>query len=225
MMRSHDERAPVEAPIDARVDPVALSSVASAGRTPRDVVRGLRSAYHDARSRLTGRNAVLLCRYVLLRLRRRNLCTGYVHVGRGADIVIGSQARVHFGREVCFMRDFTGHFMGRVTLGDGVFFNRSCHVVVQESLTVGDYSLFGEGVSIHDDNHVMGRGREPIASRGLITRPVVIGRNVWVGARAVILPGVHIGDNAVVGAGAVVTRDVPPYTVVAGVPARVIKEV
>jgi len=97
--------------------------------------------------------------------------------------------------------------------------------VVQESLTVGDYSLFGEGVSIHDDNHVIGRGREPIASRGLVTRPVAIGRNVWVGAKAVILPGVHIGDNAVVGAGAVVTRDVPPYTVVAGVPARVIKEV
>ncbi len=96
--------------------------------------------------------------------------------------------------------------------------------MVQESLTVGDYSLFGEGVSIHDDNHVIGRGPEPIASRGLVTRPVAIGRNVWVGARAVILPGVHIGDNAVVGAGAVVTRDVPPYTVVAGVPARIIKE-
>jgi len=167
---------------------------------------------------------VLLCRYALLRLRRRNLRTGYVHVGRGADIVIGPRARVHFGREVRFMRDFTGHFMGRVTLGDGVFFNRGCHVVVQESLTVGDYSLFGEGVSIHDDNHVIGRGPEPIASRGLVTRPVAIGRNVWVGARAVILPGVHIGDNAVVGAGAVVTRDVPPYTVVAGVPARIIKE-
>ncbi len=226
MMRSHDERAPVEAPIDARVDLAALGSVASAVRASRGIPHGPRSAYHDARPRLTGHNAALLCRYALLRLRlrRRNLRTGYFHVGRGADIVIGSQARVHFGREVRFMRDFTGHFMGRVTLGDGVFFNRGCHIVVQESLTVGDYSLFGEGVSIHDDNHVIGRGREPIASRGLITRPVVIGRNVWVGARAVILPGVHIGDNAVVGAGAVVTRDVPPNTIVAGVPARVIKE-
>ncbi len=142
MMRSPDECAP----ISARVDPVALSSVASAGRTPRDVVRGLRSAYHDARSRLTGRNAVLLCRYVLLRLRlrRRNLCTGYVHVGRGADIVIGSQARVHFRREVRFMRDFTGHFMGRVTLGDGVFFNR----IIYPSSRVSDFCRWQQTLTL-----------------------------------------------------------------------------
>jgi len=182
-------------------------------------VKGL---YCYARPRLTGCNVVLLCRYILVRLRHRNLRTGYFHLGHGADIIIGPRARVRFGREVRFMRDFTGHFIGQVTLGDGVFFNRGCHVVVRESLTVGAYSLFGEGVSIHDDNHVMGRGDDPIASRGFVTRPVVIGRNVWVGAKAVILPGVHIGDNAVVGAGAIVTRDVPPHAVVGGVPARII---
>jgi len=124
MMRSDDECAPAEAPSGARDDPAALGSAAPAGRTLRGVPRGPHSAYHNARTRLTGHNAVLLCRYALLRLRRRNLRTGYVHVGRGADIVIGPRARVHFGREVRFMRDFTGHFMGRVTLGDGVFFNR-----------------------------------------------------------------------------------------------------
>lgn len=189
----------------------------------RRVMRALVGACRYTWPRLTVGNAVLLYRYALLRLRCPALRTGYFHLGRGADIVVGPHARICFGREVRFMRDFTGHFMGQVTLGDGVFFNRGCHVVAQESLTIGAYCLFGEGVSIHDDNHVVGRGAEPIASCGLITRPVVIGSNVWVGAKAVILPGVHIGDNAVVGAGTVVTRDVPAHTVVAGVPARVIR--
>lgn len=98
-------------------------------------------------------------------------------------------------------------------------------MVVREGLSVGDHTLFGEGVSIHDDNHVAGRGPEPIASRGFEARPITIGANVWVGAKAVILLGVRIGDNAVVGAGAVVTRDVPACTVVAGVPARIIREI
>ncbi len=186
--------------------------------------RRMLTADRGRRPRLTPGAPVLLCRYVFLRLRYRNLRVGYFHLGEGADVVVGSRARVHFGREVRFMRDFTGHFMGHVTLGDGVFFNHGCHVVARESLTIGDYSLFGEGVSIHDDNHVPGRGPEPIASRGLVTRPVAIGANVWVGARAVILSGVRIGDNAVVAAGAVVTRDVPACAVVAGVPARVIRQ-
>lgn len=173
---------------------------------------------------MTARNAAVVYRYLALRLRFRHLRVPFFHLDRGADVVIGPRARVRVGCGVRIMHDFTGHFHGRVTLGDGVFFNRGCHVVVQEGLIVGDYSIFGEGVSIHDDNHIPGRGREPIASRGLATQPIAIGRNVWVGAKAVILPGVRIGDNAVVGAGAVVTRDVPPYTIAAGVPARVIRE-
>ncbi|MBC8076121.1 MAG: hypothetical protein H7Y32_08620 [Chloroflexales bacterium] len=78
-------------------------------------------------------------------------------------------------------------------------------------------------VSIHDENHIPGRGPEPIAQRGFRCAPVVIGRNVWVGAKATILQGVTIGDGAVVAAGAVVTRDVAAYTLVAGVPARPIR--
>lgn len=193
--------------------------------SPRRVARGVATLGCDYRPRVTAGTLALLCRYALLRLRFRTLRAGYVHLGKGADLVVGPHARVRFGRGVRFMRDFTGHFMGQVTLGDGVFFNRGCHVVVREGLTVGDHTLFGEGVSIHDDNHIPGLGPEPIASRGFTARPIVIGANVWVGAKVVILPGVRIGDNAVVAAGAVVTRDVPPRTIAGGVPARVIHEV
>jgi acetyltransferase-like isoleucine patch superfamily enzyme len=123
------------------------------------------------------------------------------------------------------MRNFTGSFLGpiQVTIGNNVYFGRGCHVVVRSALTIGDNCLFGEMVSIHDENHVFGRGPEPIASRGLAAAPIVVGNNVWVGAKATILQGVRIGDNAVIGANAVVTRDVPANTVAVGIPARVIR--
>jgi acetyltransferase-like isoleucine patch superfamily enzyme len=146
-------------------------------------------------------------------------------IGSGSRLDIGPKVRLHFGRHVYFTHHFTGRFYGKVTLGDRVFFQHHCSVSVHEELTIGDYTLFGEGVSIHDENHIFTAGSDPIADRGFVVKPISIGRNVWVGAKATILPGVHIGDNAVIGANAVVTHDVPAYTVVGGVPARVIREI
>lgn len=180
---------------------------------------------HGRSRRLTARNLSALCRYVWLRLRYRNLGVGVFFVDRGADIIIGSRARISFGHGLRCMRDFTGHFYGHVSIGDGVFFNRGCHVVAHEALSIGNHCLFGEMVSIHDDNHIPGRGSEPIASRGLRTAPITIGDNVWVGAKATILAGVSIGDNAVIGANAVVTRDVPANSIAVGIPARVVREI
>lgn len=182
------------------------------------------AASHARSRRLTARNLSALYRYVWLRLRYRNLGVGVFFVDRGADIIIGSHAQISFGHGLRFMRDFTGHIYGRVTIGDGVFFNRGCHVVVHEGLSIGNHCLFGELVSIHDDNHIPGRGSEPIASRGVRTAPITIGDNVWVGAKATVLPGVSIGDNAVIGANAVVTRDIPANTIAVGIPARVVRE-
>ncbi len=175
--------------------------------------------------RLTLRNLAGLWRYYLLRLRFRELRTGLFFLDRGGQIDIGPNTHVRFGHGIRFMRDFTGHFYGNVTMGNDVFFNRGCYVAVHSKLTIGNYCLFGEGVSIHDENHVVGLGSEPIASRGFVTKPVIIGNNVWVGAKATILPGITIGDNAVVGANAVVTHDVPANTIVGGIPARILREI
>ena len=175
--------------------------------------------------RLTVRNAAGFCRYILLRLRFHNLRVGLFFLDRGSQIHVDPKARIHFGHGIRFMRDFTGHFQGDVTVGDEVFFNRGCYVAVHGGLSIGNYCLFGEGVSIHDENHVVGRGPEPIATRGFVVKPIAIGNNVWVGAKATILPGVHIGDNAVIGANAVVTHDVPANTIVGGIPARILREV
>ena len=127
---------------------------------------------------------------------------------------------MHFGDELHFAHHFHGDFKGKVTIGNHVFFQHHCHITVHEALTIGDYCLFGEGVSIHDENHMVTAGDDPIADRGFVVKPIYIGKNVWIGAKATILPGVHIGDNAVVGANAVVTHDVPAYTIVGGIPAQ-----
>ena len=91
-------------------------------------------------------------------------------------------------------------------------------------VTIGDECFFGHGVMIltggHDYNK-FGIERQNSAT----SKPVTLGKGVWVGSRAIIMPGVVIGDHAVVGAGSVVTHNVDPYTIVAGNPARPIKAI
>ncbi len=108
-----------------------------------------------------------------------------------------------------------------ITLGKNVFINSACCFQDQGGITIGDNCLIGHEVVIATLDHLL-----PAQAReSMRPAPVVLGENVWVGSHATILPGVTIGSNAVVAAGAVVTRDVPPNTVVAGVPARVIKTI
>ena len=108
-----------------------------------------------------------------------------------------------------------------ITLGKGVFINEGCCFQDQGGIEIGDDVLIGQQVVIATLNHDLA----PNKRANMIPAPVKIGNNVWIGAHATILAGVTIGDNAVVAAGAVVTKDVPANTVVAGVPAKVIKNI
>ena len=87
---------------------------------------------------------------------------------------------------------------------------------------IGDHNMFGPGVYIGDSNHTM-EERRWAADCPMQIRTVRIGNGCWIGARAVILSGVELGDRCIIAAGAVVTRNVPPGTTVAGVPARIIR--
>ena len=174
--------------------------------------------------RLTYDNVRAMVRYLFLRVQYRNLNTGLFYIGSNSELMIGPSAHVHFGYGVEFMRDCTLHFQGEVNIGNKVFFNRACHIVSLQALTIGDCSIFGEKVSIHDENHDI-EDDSPLPERGMVTAPIIIGKNVWVGAKATILQGVTIGDNAVIGANAVVTRDVPPNSIALGIPARVIRTI
>lgn len=109
-------------------------------------------------------------------------------------------------------------FGKNIHLGENVFINDCCHFQDHGGITLGDGCQIGHGVVFATLNH----GLAPEDRQTTYPAPIVLGRNVWVGANATILQGVTIGDNAVVAAGAVVTKDVAANTVVGGVPARLI---
>lgn len=106
------------------------------------------------------------------------------------------------------------------TLGKNVFINHACSFLDIGGITIEDDVMIGPRVNITSENHPL----DPTDRKALIPRPVLIKQNAWIGAGATILPGVTIGENAIVAAGAVVNRDVPPNTVVAGLPAKVVRE-
>lgn len=124
------------------------------------------------------------------------------------------------GRDCLILEGFWAEYSERLIIGDHVGFNRDCFINAAGGVRIGDWSLLGLGSAIISQNHVLDGIAAPMSLAGDERAPVTVGRDVWIGARAVVLPGVTLGDGVVVGAGAVVTRDVEPYMVVGGVPAR-----
>ncbi|BCJ89897.1 nodulation protein [Terrihabitans soli] len=107
-----------------------------------------------------------------------------------------------------------------IRLGKGVFLNFGCVLLDVGVIEIGDETQIGPNVQILTADHPRDpRERETGIEWG---KPVKIGRNVWIGGGAIILPGITVGDDAIIGAGAVVTRDVPEGATVAGNPARVL---
>jgi maltose O-acetyltransferase len=115
-------------------------------------------------------------------------------------------------------------YLGR---GTGIKLGNRCRIgknnVLNPGVVIGEDTLLSPEVMIYTMSHVFNDRNVPIRDQGYEElHPVVVGRDVWIASRVIILPGVTIGDGAVIGAGAVVTHDVPAYAVVAGNPARVI---
>lgn len=104
---------------------------------------------------------------------------------------------------------------GILSIGKGTYLNRNVHIVVNESVSIGQQVKIGWDVVIMDTD-LHGHSGLPVKNC-----PVVIGNNVWIGCRALILKGVTIGDGAIIAAGAIVTKDVPPLAVVASPSASV----
>ena len=121
---------------------------------------------------------------------------------------------------MCFPPFYTD-FGKNMHFGKNVFLNTGCSFQDRGGITIGDGTLIGMNVTIATLNH----GFSKETRNTTYASPVVIGKNVWIGSNATIIPGVTIGDNAVIAAGAVVTKDVPENVVVAGVPAKKIKDI
>lgn len=134
-----------------------------------------------------------------------------------------------------FLRSITGHDVPddvrvftplHINYGPGVRFGRDCFLnfgctlLALGGIEIGDGAFIGPHCVLATEYHP----EQPSRRHQLLTKPIAIGRNAWLGANVTVLAGVTIGENAIVAAGSVVTKDVPANTVVAGVPAKVIRE-
>ena len=129
----------------------------------------------------------------------------------------------HYGQNSLIESPFHCVYGYNIHIGDHVFLNFLCAILDTNEVRIGNHVMIGPTVQIYTAAHHL-KAKE--RNQGLeVAKPVTIEDNVWIGGGAILLPGVKIGLNAVVGAGAVVSRDVPPNTVVAGNPARVIKKI
>jgi len=166
----------------------------------------------------------------------RTLRAPQIHLGPGS-VVRGSKY-MSFGKGIFVngnlwleaISSYTEqHFTPRIEIGDFVSLSNGVHISSIEHIVIEKNTLIGSGVYISDHNHGTYKGAnqsrpdEAPSRRQLNGGPVAIGENVWLGNNCVIVGPVTIGDGAIVGANSVVTKDVPPGTIVAGIPAKVIK--
>lgn len=129
----------------------------------------------------------------------------------------------HAGTGAFFEPTFRCEFGYNISVGDGFYANFDCVMLDGGGITIGNNVLFGPRVSVYTTNHAL----DPIdrALGACIAKPVTIGDNVWVGGGVTINPGVTIGEGSVIGSGSIITKDVPPNTIAAGVPARILREI
>lgn len=138
----------------------------------------------------------------------------------GDDTLIGQQVTMSAG--ILPGQDLGG--LTVLTIGDRCVIGRGSHIVAHQDVVIGDDVWTGPYVYITDQNHGYQDPGVPIGHQFPVNRPVSIGSGSWIGAGAIILPGAAIGRNVVVAAGSVVRGQVPDHCVVAGVPAKVVRE-
>ncbi|GEM_PF-2015916 len=205
--------------------PAALwqrTPLAGFANTMRFALRGVRlhpaaRVYGDARRLAIGRGA---------------------KIGAGCVFNLGRKGVIRLGPSVWTYRDVEFHTESLIEIGAGASFQRGA--LINGSVTIGRGCLFAPGVFVSSGKHIYDlrpawpiraqealfaqAAKDPDAAQYVLDRPVRIDEDCWLGAHVVVAPGVRIGRGAIIGANSVVTRDVPPYAIVAGAPARPINQ-
>ena len=115
---------------------------------------------------------------------------------------------------------------GRITIGGGTLLNLNVMIAAVDAVSIGAHCMFANGCLVTDGNHRFDDPDKPVPWQGFTSKgPVTIGDNVWLGANVVVTSGVTIGRRSIIGANSVVTTDIPEFSIAAGAPARVLKQV
>lgn len=159
----------------------------------------------------------------------KSIINGISYLKNGQCIDIGNN--VYIGKRVvleCYDSFQEQQFTPHIFIGNNSSLGDESHITCINKIYIGNGVRMGRKIFITDNAHGASERKlldispilRPLSSRG----PVIIEDNVWVGEKVSIMPGVHIGQGAIIGANAVVTKDIPPYSVVGGIPAKVIKQ-
>jgi len=138
------------------------------------------------------------------------------------------EGRLEVGPEVLFEPGvwITAPGEARVRIGAGSFLNQGVMVASEQLVEIGEHCMLANGCFVSDANHRFDDPQKPITWQGFQSKgPTRIGDNCWLGANVVVTSGVSIGERCVIGANSVVTHDIEPFSIAAGLPARVIKRV
>ena len=138
------------------------------------------------------------------------------------------EGRLEIGPQVLLEPDvwITAPGDARITIGEGTFLNVGVMVAAAELVEIGKHCMFANGCFISDATHRFDDPDVPVPWQGFSSKgPTRVGDNVWCGAHVVITTGVTVGERSVIGANSVVTADVPPFSLAAGVPAKVLRQI
>jgi acetyltransferase-like isoleucine patch superfamily enzyme len=157
--------------------------------------------------------------------RRRAFTRWPIH---GNILEMFAESRLELGEHVLLEPNvwLTAPAPGRIRIGGGTFLNLGVQVAAMNLVEIGEHCMFANGCFVTDGNHRFDDPDKPVTWQGFTTKgPTRIGANVWCGANVVVTSGVTIGERSVIGANSVVTTDIPPFSIAAGAPARVIKAI
>jgi acetyltransferase-like isoleucine patch superfamily enzyme len=138
------------------------------------------------------------------------------------------EGRLEIGAQTVLEPDvwLTAPGSARIRIGGGTFLNIGVMVAALELIEIGDHCMFANGCFVSDGSHRFDDPHKPVPWQGFTSKgPTRIGDNVWCGAHSVITSGVTVGERSVIGANSVVTTDIPPFSIAAGAPARVLRTI
>jgi len=148
-----------------------------------------------------------------------------------AEVQGMSSEGINFGKNVSIGQfalirpsDYYGRNIGKgLTIGDNSNIGPYNYIGCSGKITIGENVMFGPRVSLYAENHNFDRLDISMKEQGVTTGEIIIGDDCWIASNSVIVNNVHIGKGCIIASGSVVTKDIPPYSVAAGVPAKVIK--